>query len=99
MKSPSLTCAATTAATFMKTVTLCGPTGTTQTCTVQSATCTSPVIIDGMVCTQVIVCATYQSTAVVALLVPSYGFCSPAPCTTLPLPPCPPSPLFPPQCT
>jgi len=93
------TCTSTTTATFTKTVTLCGPAGTTQTCTVLSANCTAPVIIDGTVCTSVIICATYQSSAYVSILVPTYGFCTPAPCTTLPSPPCPPSSLFPPQCT
>lgn len=93
------TCTSYTTATFTKTVTLCGPSGTTQDCSVLSAVCTPPVVIDGTVCTSVIICATYQSYAFVSLLVPTYGFCSPAPCVTLPNPPCPPGTLFPPQCT
>ena len=93
------TCTSMATATIIKTVTLCGPAGTTQSCVVQSASCVPPAIIDGTICTMVTLCSTFTSTAPVSLLVPSYGYCTPAPCATLPLPPCPPSPLFPPQCT
>jgi len=48
---------------------------------------------------QVSFCLRFTSIAVVQLLVPSYGYCPPAPCQTLPSPPCPPSPIFPPRCT
>ncbi len=84
---------------LFKTVTLCGPTGTTPSCAVVSATCIPPVVIDEEVCTTVTFCATFASTAQVQLLVPAYGYCTPAPCVTLPLGACPPSPIFPPQCT
>lgn len=94
----SATCTTSTTATFTKTVLLCGPTGTVQSCEVLSAACTPPAIIDGTVCSSLVICETFESTAPVKLLVPSYGYCTPAPCQTLPLGPCPPTPLFPPQC-
>jgi hypothetical protein len=58
------------------------------------------VIIGGQVCCPVNLCLLIQSTALVKLLVPTYGFCVPAPCVVSPSPPfpCPPSPLYPPQC-
>ncbi len=87
------------AVSLFKTVTLCGPSGTSQSCTVLSATCTPPAIIDETICTVVTFCATFTSTATVQLLVPAYGYCTPAPCVTLPLGACPPSAIFPPQCT
>ena len=79
---------------FIKTVTLCGPTGTVQSCEVLSATTAPPFVLDGAVFTSVTFCETFESTASVKLVVPSYGYCSPAPCQTLPLLSCPPSPLF-----
>ncbi len=88
-----------------KSILLCAPDGTTQTCEVLSAICTPPIVVpdgDGKkrVCTTVGVCATFQSEANVKIMVPSYGFCAPAPCEVSPLIlPCPPSSLFPPQCT
>jgi hypothetical protein len=93
------TCTTSTTASFIKTVVLCGPAGTAQSCTVVNESCSQPAIIGTTVCTTVSICVIYQSTAYVALLVPTYGFCTPAPCSTAPLLPCPPSSLFPPQCT
>jgi len=93
------TCTVETTITLLKTVTLCGPAGTVQSCQVLSATASPPAIIDETICTSITICSTFTSTATVQLMVPAYGYCSPAPCVTLPLPPCPPSPLFPPQCT
>ncbi len=93
------TCTTATSVTMLKTVTLCGPVGTAQSCTVLSASCAPPAVVNGTICTTVTICSTFISTATVQLLVPTYGYCTPAPCVTLPLPPCPPSPLFPPQCT
>jgi virginiamycin B lyase len=92
-------CTASTALTVFKTVVLCAPAGTVQSCEVLSASCTPPAVIDQTICTQVTLCETFTSTAPVQLLVPAYGYCSPTPCPTLPLGACPPSPLFPPQCT
>ncbi len=93
------TCTTSATLTMLKTVTLCGPSGTTQSCSVVSATCLPPAIMDGNVCTPgVVICSTFSSIAPTQLLVPTYGTCSPAPCVTLPLPPCPPGPLFPQQC-
>lgn len=93
------TCTTTATTIFTKTVLLCGPTGTVQTCEILSAACAPPAIIGDDVCTQLSVCETFESTALVKLLIPTYGYCSPAPCQTIPLLPCPPFPLFPPQCT
>jgi hypothetical protein len=93
------TCTAAASVTFLKTVVLCGPLGTSQSCSVLTASCAPPAVIDGTICTTVTLCETFTSTATVSLLVPSYGYCTPAPCVTQPLPACPPSPLFPPQCT
>jgi len=93
------TCITSATVALLKTVTLCGPAGTVQSCDLLSASCVPPAAVGATVCTQVSFCLTFTSSAVVQLLVPSYGYCSPAPCQTLPLPPCPPSPIFPPQCT
>ncbi len=84
---------------LLKTVTLCGPAGTVQSCDLLSASCAPPAIVDATICTQVSLCLTFTSTGFVQLLVPSYGYCTPAPCRTLPQLPCPPSTIFPPQCT
>ena len=91
------TCTITVPITFVKTVTLCGPLGTTQVCTIAGTSCGPCAIIDNTVCCQLIVCLVFQSVATVQLLVPSYGFCTPAACTVMGLPPCPPT--FPPICT
>ncbi len=91
------TCSITLPISFVKTVTLCAPAGTTQVCTIAGTTCGPCAIIDGTVCCQLIVCLVLQSVATVQLLVPSYGFCVPAACSVLPLPPC--LPAFPPNCT
>jgi hypothetical protein len=88
-----------------KSILLCAPDGTTQSCEVLSAICTPPIAIpngDSLynLCTTVGVCSTFQSEANVKIMVPSYGFCAPAPCEVSPLIlPCPPTSLFPPQCT
>jgi hypothetical protein len=82
---------------FLKTVTLCGPAGTSQVCTVASAICGPCAILDTTVCCQLTVCLVFQSVATVQLLVPSFGFCLPTACTVMGLPPCPPT--FPPTCT
>lgn len=97
--SGTISCTGTTTATFVKIVTLCGPAGTFQDCVVESAVTGPVTIIGATVCTSVIICSTFQSLALVKILVPTYGFCIPAPCTTGGLPPCPPGTLFPPQCT
>ncbi|HEX6970951.1 MAG TPA: hypothetical protein VF234_01885 [Limnochordia bacterium] len=90
--------------TFLKTVTLCAPEGTTVDCRVVAATCecviTRAVDTSRQVTCTVDLCIIIESTALVKLLVPSFGFCVPAPCVTFPQPPfvCPPEDLFPPQC-
>jgi hypothetical protein len=91
------TCTFTVPVTFVKTVTLCAPSGTTQTCEVAGTTCGPCALIDDQVCCQLVVCIVLQSVATVQLLVPSYGFCVPAPCAVLPILPCPPS--FPTNCS
>jgi hypothetical protein len=85
---------------FLKTVTLCAPTGVSVTCSAPASAVGPCVIIGSEVCCTVNICLLIQSAALVKLLVPSYGFCVPAPCVVAPSPPfpCPPSPLFPPQC-
>jgi hypothetical protein len=92
---------ATPAFSFMKTIVLCAPAGTTITCTIPSSAVSPAAIVDGSVVSAVTICILVSSIALVNLLVPSYGFCTPAPCVVAPSPPfaCPPSPLFPPQCT
>ncbi len=88
-----------------KSILLCAPEGTTQTCEVLSAVCTPPIVLPAVdssytVCTTVGICSTFESEANVKIMVPSYGFCAPAPCEVSPLIlPCPPSTIFPPQCT
>ncbi|MEW6182377.1 MAG: hypothetical protein AB1500_04260 [Bacillota bacterium] len=85
---------------FTKTVVLCAPEGTVTDCAVVDAACHC-VLIGEQVCCSVDLCILIQSRAVVKLLVPSFGFCVPAPCEEVsPAPPvvCPPV-LFPPQCT
>lgn len=82
---------------FVQTVTLCSPSGTTQTCTIAGTSCGPVAIINDMICGQLVVCMVFQSTATVQLLVPTYGFCTPSPCAVMGLPPCPPG--FPSQCT
>ena len=86
---------------FMKTIVLCAPTGTTIDCTVPSSTVSPVALVNGQVCSTVTICLLVSSVALVNLLVPSYGFCTPAPCVVSPNPPftCPPSPLFPVACT
>lgn len=81
---------------FLNTVTLCVPSGATASCMVASADCMCAVMDHELCCTFVI-CTLYQSTALVTLLVPAYGFCTPAACAVLPSPACP--PIFPTQCT
>ncbi|MEW6182375.1 MAG: hypothetical protein AB1500_04250 [Bacillota bacterium] len=93
-------CTLTKTISFTKTVVLCAPEGTFTDCAVVDAACQC-VLIGEQVCCSVDLCIVIQSRAVVKLLVPSFGFCVPAPCEEVsPAPPvvCPPV-LFPPQCT
>ena len=94
--SPGTPCSFSIPVNFVQTVTLCSPTGTTQTCTIAGTSCGPLAIINDTICGQLVVCIVFQSTATVQLLVPTYGFCTPAPCAVLGLPPCPPA--FPTQC-
>jgi hypothetical protein len=86
---------------FMKTIVLCAPAGTTVSCSVPSTSVSPVAILHHQVCSTVTICLLVSSVAMVNLLVPSYGFCTPAPCVVSPQPPfsCPPSPLFPTACT
>ncbi|HHW14899.1 MAG TPA: hypothetical protein GXX28_08215 [Firmicutes bacterium] len=87
---------------FTKTVTVCGPVGTSADCSATVACGPCTIITTGAVtqiCCAFSICLLIETFAVVKLLVPAYGFCTPAPCRTGGFPPCPPSPLFPPQCT
>jgi hypothetical protein len=85
---------------FLKTVVLCAPQGVSISCEVPATAVGPCVIIGDDVCCTVSLCLLIESVAKVKLLVPSYGFCVPAPCVVAPFPPfpCPPQPLFPPQC-
>lgn len=85
---------------FFKTVTLCAPSGVTITCEAPTTAVGPVVILSGDVCGVVNICLLIESVATVKLLVPTYGFCVPAPCVVAAAPPftCPPSPLYPPQC-
>jgi hypothetical protein len=85
---------------FFKTVTLCAPTGVSITCEAPATGVGPAVIISGEVCAVVNICLLIESVATVKRLVPTYGFCVPAPCVVAPSPPfsCPPSSLYPPQC-
>jgi hypothetical protein len=102
------TCSYTVPVNFLKTVTLCAPTGVSPTCNVSGVACgpcalvvSNPDRCDDdsptQVCCQLTVCLVLQTVATVQLLVPSYGFCVPAPCSVLPIGPCPPS--FPANCS
>lgn len=84
---------------FTKTVVLCAPTGTFTMCEIVNTACVC-VIVGTQICCTIDLCIVIQSLAVVKLLVPSFGFCTPALCEEVsPVGPfvCPPT-LFPPQC-
>lgn len=84
---------------FTKTIVLCAPEGTFTNCEVVSSACTC-MILGEQICCTFDLCLVFQSLAIVKLLVPSFGFCTPAVCEQVsPEPPlvCPPA-LFPPQC-
>jgi hypothetical protein len=74
--------------TFLKTVTLCCPEDVFPDCTESSLTCRC--VITNCSCCEVTVacnlkiCLIIKCIKRVQLLVPSYGFCVPAPCITLP---------------
>lgn len=90
------TCTVTDTLSFTKTVTLCAPVGTVQSCEVAGAVCGPCVIVGYTVCCNISLCLVFLSTATVALLVPSYGFCTPTACVVAAAPPCP--PIFPTSC-
>lgn len=85
---------------FFKTIVLCAPSGTTINCESPSSAVSPGLMVNGDVLFMVNICLLIQSVATVNLLVPTFGFCTPAPCVVSPVSPfsCPPSPLFPPQC-
>lgn len=89
--------------TFVKNVTLCCPEGTEVSCTESTFLFCNCVITDFNMSTNMLtvtcdiqVCLVIKCTLDVQLLVPSYGFCVPAPCITLPgvCPPLPPAQCF-----
>ncbi len=87
---------------FTKTVTLCAPDGTTVVCDVPSYSCGPCVLTPAdQVCCQFNLCLLVETDATVKLLLPAYGFCVPAECAQVSpeFPECPPTDLFPPQCT
>ncbi|MFX4263516.1 hypothetical protein ACOBQJ_15125 [Pelotomaculum propionicicum] len=84
---------------FTKTISLCAPEGTFTNCTVVNSACTC-MILGAQICCTFDLCTVFQSLAIVKILVPSFGFCTPELCEQVsPAPPlvCPPD-LFPPQC-
>ena len=82
---------------FYKTVVLWNPSGTVVTGSIQNTACNVNTFTDNQVCLSFDLCIIIQVTANVFLLVPAYGYCTPAPCSTLPSGfQCPPS-LFPPE--
>lgn len=96
------TCTFTASFSFTKTATLCTPDGTDTTCEVPSFACGPCVITPAhQVCCTFVLCVLLESVATVKLLVPAYGFCVPAECVEVSpeFPECPPTSLFPPQCT
>ncbi len=85
---------------FTKTVVLCAPVGTQINCFIPSFSCGPCMLMGTQVCCTFDLCIVIQSLALVKLLVPSFGFCTPTVCEQVsPGPPfvCPPE-LFPPQC-
>lgn len=85
---------------FMKTVQLYAPRGTEVLCKAVGSRCGPAAVVNGQVCCSVDVCLVVESRACVKLLVPSYGYCTPAPSCPTPNPSsaCPPEDLFPPGC-
>jgi len=81
--------------TFVKTVVLYAPAGTTIQCEVPDFSCGPCAVADTQVCCTLHLCILVQSKALVKLLVPAYGFCVPAQCVVAPKIPCPPG--YPPQ--
>lgn len=87
--------------TFTKTATLCCPPGVSPDCS-ESSVLFCNCVITGFTNASIVVTCTLQVCVVikcileVQLLVPSYGFCVPAPCITLPgvCPPTPPAQCF-----
>lgn len=79
------------------TVPLYHPGGTTAKCQILSGTCSVVALPNHHISASATLCLLLQTTAKVQLLVPTYGFCVPAPCDAPALPDCPPSGVFPPQ--
>lgn len=90
--------------TFIKTVTLCCPEGVEPDCSESTVNFCSCVVtrVDGgysptlTISCNLQICVVIKCILRVQLLVPSYGFCVPAPCVTLPgvCPPTPPAQCF-----
>ncbi|PSR20063.1 MAG: hypothetical protein C7B45_16770 [Sulfobacillus acidophilus] len=79
-------------------VTLYNPNGTTPSCNILSGACSCVNLPNGDINCTLTICLLLQTTAVVQLMVPTYGFCVPPVCPAVgPVLPCPPSPLYPPQ--
>jgi len=86
---------------FVKTVTLCAPEGTDIQCDIPAYRCGPCYVMpNNDICCEFDLCILVQARATVKLLVPAYGFCTPAECVTIGKPPlvCPPTDLYPPQC-
>ncbi len=74
----------------LKTITLFAPSGVSTQCEI-SANCTVTSISGNLVNISVDVCEVFKTVFQAQLLVPSYGLCTPSPCSVSPLV-CPPSP-------
>lgn len=84
---------------FIKPVLLFAPAGTRIDCRIIASDCREPRVADNQICVKIELCIIIQSLALVKLLVPAFGFCTPAECIPAAQPefPCPPGELFPPQ--
>lgn len=85
---------------FLKPVLLFAPPGTRIDCRIVASDCREPRIIDDpRICVKIELCIIIQAVALVKLLVPAFGFCTPVECIPAAQEefPCPPDNLFPPQ--
>jgi hypothetical protein len=85
-----------------KTIVVCHPDERVTCDCTATAVAGNELIVDGSVSVTVLICTIVECSAPVKLLVPSFGFCTPTRCTPAGFPPgfiCPPTDLFPPQCT
>lgn len=81
-----------------QTVSLYNPDSTIPSCTIVSGACMCVNLPNGDISCTLTLCVVFQTTAMVQLMVPTYGFCVPPNCPSVePVLPCPSTSLFPPQ--